>query len=180
MRFPPLFGIIGEAAGARRGLRSAASEWKPAGINGMKGRRRGMRSLEREMAEIPGRAMKIYDGEPFSETLRMLAAEEKGRTSPDWLAARLENMLLSNGMRLAQMRALQSRAESLLREYRQLPEADPMTVSSFELSGILTLNSQIRQMEENEDRFRQLLQVVRDAKKQRMQITLMQALDRIR
>lgn len=139
-----------------------------------------MRSLEQAMAEIPGRAMKIYGGEPFSEALRMLAAEEKGRTSPDWLAARLENMLLANGMRLNQMRALRSEAEALLRQYRQSPDADPVTVSSFELSGILTLDSQIRQLEENEERFRKLLSVVWDAKKQRMRITLMQALDRIK
>ena len=138
-----------------------------------------MRSIERAMAEIPGRAMKIYSGEPFSEALRMLAAEEKGQTSPDWLAARLENMLLSNGMRLTRMRALRTEAEDLLKQYRQLPGADPVTVSSFELSGILTLNSQIKQLEENEERFRQLLQAVRDAKKQRRQITLLQALERL-
>ena len=139
-----------------------------------------MRSIERAMAEIPGRAMKIYNGEPFADALRMLSAEEKRQTSPDWLAARLENMLLSNGMTLARMRALRPEAEGLLKQYRQLPDADPATVSSFELTGIMTLNSQIRQLEENEERFRQLLQVVRDAKKQRSQITLMQALDRIR
>ena len=139
-----------------------------------------MRSLERAMAEIPGRAMKIYSGDPFSEALRMLADEEKGQADPDWLAARLENMLLTNGMTLARMRALRSEAEGLLRQYRQLPDADPVTVSGFELSGILTLNGQIRQLEENEARFRQLLHVVRDAKKQRQRITLMQALDRLR
>lgn len=138
-----------------------------------------MRSLERAMAEIPGRAMKIYDGEPFSESLRMLA-DEQGQAGPDWLAARLENMLLTNGTRLARMRALWAEAEALLDQYRQLPDADPATVSSFELSGILTPASQIRQLEVNEARFRQLLQVVRDAKKQRRQITLMQALDRIK
>ena len=138
-----------------------------------------MRSLERAMAEIPGRAMKIYGVDPFSEALRMLAAEEKRQTDPDWLAARLENMLLTNGMALARMRALRSEAEGLLRQYRQLPDADPVTVSSFELSGILTPDSQIRQLEENEARFRQLLQAVRDAKKQRQTITLAQALDRI-
>ena len=43
-----------------------------------------------------------------------------------------------------------------------------------------TVTTQIRQLEENEARFRHLLQVVRDAKKQRQQITLMQALDRIK
>ena len=139
-----------------------------------------MRSIERAMAEIPGRAMKIYNGEPFAETLRMLSAEEKGQASPNWLAARLENMLLTNGMRLTRMRALRTEAEGLLKQYRLLPDADPVTVSSFELSGILTLNSQIRQLEETEERFRQLLQVVREAKKQRSQLTLMQALDRIR
>ena len=138
-----------------------------------------MRSLELAMAAIPDRAMKIYGGEPFSEALRMLAEEDKERTSPDWLAARLENMLLTNGVRLTQMRALRKEASELLKRYRQMPDADPLTVSSFELSGILTLNGQIRQLEENEDRFRQLLQVVRDAKKQRRQITLLQALERI-
>ena len=138
-----------------------------------------MRSLERAMAAIPGRAMKIYGGEPFSEALRMLAREDQERTSPDWLAARLENMLLTNGMKLTQMRALRTEAEGLLEQYRQLPDADPLTVSSFELSGILTLDGQISQLEENEDRFRQLLQAVRDAKKQRRQITLLQALARI-
>ena len=48
-----------------------------------------MRSLERAMAEIPSRAMKLYSGDPFSESLRMLSAEEKGQADPDWLAARL-------------------------------------------------------------------------------------------
>ena len=138
-----------------------------------------MRSLERAMAAIPGRAMRIYDGEPFSEALRMLASQQ-GQADSDWLAARLENMLLTNGMRLARMRALRSEAEGLLNQYRQLPDADPVTVSSFELSGILSLDSQIRQLEENEARFHRLLQVVRDAKKQRRQITLLQALERIR
>lgn len=138
-----------------------------------------MRSLERAMSEIPGRAIKIYDGEPFTHSLRMLASEQ-GQPGPDWLAARLENMLLTNGMRLTRMRALRSEAEELLKQYRQLPDADPVTVSSFELSGIQTLNSQIRQLEDNETRFRQLLAVVLDAKKQRRKITLLQALDRIK
>ena len=139
-----------------------------------------MRSIERAMAEVPGRAMKIYNGEPFADALRMLSAEEKGQTSPDWLAARLENMLLSNGMTLARMRALRTEAEGLLKQYRQLPDADPVTLSSFELSGVRTLDSQIRQLEENERRFRLLLQAVREAHKQRRQISLLQALDRIR
>ncbi len=139
-----------------------------------------MRTIERAMAEIPGRAMKIYSGEPFAEVLRMLAAEEKEQTSPDWLAARLENMLLTNGVTLHRMRALRAEAEGLMTQYRQLPDADPVTLSSFELSGVRTLDSQIRQLEENERRFRLLLQAVREAHKQRRQISLLQALDRIR
>ncbi len=138
-----------------------------------------MRPIEREMAEIPGRAMKLYGGEPFAETLRMLAAE-KEQADPDWLAARLENMLLTNGIALSRMRGLLAEAEALLRQYRQLPDADPQTLSAFQVSGVLTLKSQVKQLEENDARFRELLRTVKSAKKQRAQISLLQAIEALK
>ena len=135
-----------------------------------------MHPLERALAAVPERALRIYQGALFTDSLKLLA-EEKDRADPNWLAARVENMLLSNGAALSQMRSLHREADELLRRYRQLPEADESRITSFELSGLLTLERQIAQLEENEERFRKLLRAVREAKKQRTLISLSQLLN---
>ena len=98
---------------------------------------------------------------------------------PDWLAARVENLLLSNGAALVQMRALYAEAEALLTRYRELPEADAIKAAAFDVSGPQTIGRQIAQLEQNEARFKQLLKAIRSAKKQRSMITLSQLLKQI-
>ena len=137
-----------------------------------------MHSIERDLAAIPGCALRIYQGALFENSLKTLA-NETGQSDPDWLSARVENMLLSNGTALVQMRALYVKAEALLMRYRQLPDADPLKITSFEVSCLHTINRQMAQLEENEKRFRQLLKAIREAKKQRSLISLTQLMKQL-
>ena len=137
-----------------------------------------MNPVERELAAISERALNIYQGVLFEDSIRLLAGQ-KEQADPDWLAARVENMLLSNNTALARMQALYKKADTLLEQYRRLPEADPLKLTCFEMSGLLTVKRQAEQLEENGKRFTQLLKAIREAKKQRGSVSLAQLMKRI-
>ena len=71
------------------------------------------------------------------------------------------------------------KTETLLEQYCRLPDADPLKLTCFEMSGLLTVKRQAEQLEENGKRFTQLLKAICEAKKQRRSVLLVQLMKRM-
>ena len=123
-----------------------------------------MNKAAKRLSEIPDEAKRAMEGDPFSDTLKMLSEKNGEDVSPVWLEARIENALLKCSGKLMKLERLKKEAEGLVKE------------GGATLGGMNTLavlQSLAQKAVEEKERFSSLLQSVREAGRQKSAIPIL-------